>query len=320
MRRREFIAGLGAVAWPAVARAQQQAMPVIGWLASVPGTLERVLPAFSQGLAETGYVVGRNVTIESREGDGQPALVADLVRKHVTAIAVVGLQGVQAAKAATQTIPVVFLMAGDPVETGIVASLNRPSGNLTGVAVVGEELAAKRFELLHKLVPAADPIAMLARQAGSELIQAETRAMQSAARVLGVHLLILYASTESEVAAAFANLVEQHAGALLASSNLFSLNVFNQIISLADRYAVPTLFFNRSQVANGALASYGTRTEDNFRQMGVYTGRILKGEQPSNLPVMLPTKFEFVINLKTAKALGLTIPETLLATADEVIQ
>jgi putative ABC transport system substrate-binding protein len=321
MRRREFIAGLGGAAvWPAAAQAQQQPVPVIGWLAPVPGMLERSLPAFKQGLAETGYVVGRNVIIESREGDGRPALVADLVRQNVTVIAAVGVTGALAAKAATQTIPVIFLMAGDPVETGVVTSLNRPSGNLTGVAAVGDKLAAKRFELLHKLVPAADPIAMLARQAGSELNQAETRAMQSAASILGVHLLVRYASTESEVAAAFENLVEQHAGALVTSSNVFSVAEFNQIISLASRYGIPTLFFNRAQVASGGLASYGTTLDENYRQMGIYTGRILKGEKPSNLPVMMPTKFEFVINLKTAKALGLTIPETLLATADEVIQ
>jgi putative tryptophan/tyrosine transport system substrate-binding protein len=320
MRRREFMAGLSAAAWPVVARAQQQPIPVIGWLALVPGTLERNLPAFNQGLAETGYLVGRNVTIKPREGDGLPALVGELVRQHVTVVATVGITGAQAAKAATQTIPVVFLMAGDPVETGVVVSINRPSGNVTGVTTVGDELAAKRLELLHKLVPSADLIAMLARQAGSELNQAEATAMQSAARILGVRLLVFYASTESEVAAAFAKLVEQHVGALVTSSNLFSVAATNQIISLASRYAVPTLFSSRTPVASGALASYGTKPNEAFRQMGIYTGRILKGEKPSNLPVMLPTKFEFVINLKTAKALGLTIPETLLATADEVIQ
>jgi putative ABC transport system substrate-binding protein len=320
MRRREFIVGLGAAALPMAARAQQQAMPVIGWHATVPGTLERFLPAFKLGLAETGYVVGRNVTIESREGDGRPALLADLVRQHVAVIAVVGVSGAQAAKAATQTIPVVFVMGGDPVETRVVASLNRPSGNLTGVTSVGDELAAKRLEMLHKLVPSADPIAMLARQGDTELNRAEMRAMQSAARVLGVRLLALHASTENEVAVAFANLVEQHVGALVTSTNVFSFAAINQIISLASRYAVPTLFSNRPPVEGGALASYGAKPDELARQMGVYTGRILKGEKPSNLPVILPTKFEFVINLKTAKALGLTIPETLLATADEVIQ
>jgi putative tryptophan/tyrosine transport system substrate-binding protein len=323
MRRREFVAGLGSTAaWPLAARAQQPAMPVIGWLDNVPGAMERMLPAFKRGLAETGYVVGGNVTIEPREGDRErlPALAADLVRQHVTVIIVVGVTSAQVAKAATQTIPVVFLMAGDPVEVDVVASLNRPSGNLTGATSIGGEVAAKRLELLHQLLPTADPIAMLTRQAGGELNRAEMRAMQSAARVLGVRLLVLYAATEIEVTAAFATLVEQHAGALVLSSNLFSAAAIDQIISLADRYAVPTLFSNRAPVAVGALASYGTNLDEIERLMGVYTGRILKGEKPGNLPVMLPAKFEFVINLKTAKALGLTIPETLLATADEVIQ
>jgi putative ABC transport system substrate-binding protein len=323
IRRREFIAGLGgaAAAWPLAARAQQPAMPVVGWLDNVPGTMKALLPLFSQGLAETGYVVGRNVTIESREGDRDrlPALAADLVRRHVTVIAVIGVTSAQVAKAATQTIPVVFLMAGDPVEVGVVASFNRPSGNLTGVTTVSAELAGKRLELLHKLVPPADTIAMLAREPGGDFGLAERRAMQSAADVLGVRLLVLYAATEGEVAAAFATLIEQHAGALVTSSNVFSLAAFDQIISLAGRYAVPTLVFSRAQVA-GALASYGATRDETIRLMGVYTGRILKGEKPADLPVMLPTKFEFVVNLKTAKALGLMIPETLLATADEVIQ
>jgi putative tryptophan/tyrosine transport system substrate-binding protein len=223
------------------------------------------------------------------------------------------------AKAVTQTIPIVFSMVGDPVEAGVVASLNHPSGNLTGVTLFGGEMAAKRVELLHKLVPAADPIAMLARVPGP-FIQAETRAMQSAARVLGVRLLVLFAATESEADTAFAALVEQHAGALVTSSNAFPSAVGDQVISLAGRYAVPTLFFTRTSVASGGLASYGTQTSELVRQIGVYTGRILKGEKPADPPVIQPTKFEFAINLKTAKALGLTIPETLLATADEVIQ
>jgi putative tryptophan/tyrosine transport system substrate-binding protein len=318
VKRRTFVAGLGsAAAWPLVAGAQQPAMPVVGWLNPLPGTLGNWLPAFTQGLAETGYVVGRNVTIELREGgpERQPALAADLVRRHVTVIVAAGVTPAQAAKAATQTIPVVFGMVADPVEVGVVASLNRPSGNLTGVAFVGNEIAGKRFELMHRLVPAADPIAMLSKGAADQLA-----AMQPAARVLGVRLLALSAVTESEVAAAFATLVEQHAGALVTGSGGFSPAAFDQIISLAGRYAVPTLFFTCRAVASGGLASYGPKGDESVRQMGVYTGRILKGEKPANLPVMQPTKFEFVINLKTAKALGLTIPETLLATADEVIQ
>jgi putative ABC transport system substrate-binding protein len=270
MRRREFIAGLGgAAAWPLAARAQQPAMPVIGWLDPVPGTMELFLPRFNQGMAESGYVVGRNVTIESREGDGDrlPAHAADLVRRHVTVIVAVGRSSAVAAKAATKTIPVVFSMAADPVDTGVVASLNRPSGNLTGLVAIGSEIAGKRFELLHNLVPAADSIAMLGRSAG-DLEQAEARAMQFAARVLGVRLLVLLAATESEVAAAFSTLVEQHAGALVISSSLFSPAVFDQIISLAGRYAVPTLFVTRDKVAGGGLASYGYQQNELARQMG----------------------------------------------------
>jgi putative ABC transport system substrate-binding protein len=317
IKRREFIAGLGsAAAWPVVARAQQLPLPVIGWLSPIPGTMQLWLPAFTQGLAETGYIVGRNVTIEPREGgpDQQPALAADLVRRHVTVIVAAGVTPALAAKAATQTIPVVFGMVADPVEVGVVASLNRPSGNLTGVAFVGNEIAGKRFELMHRLVPAADPIAMLSKGG------ADQAAMQPAARVLGVRLLALSAVTVSEVAAAFATLGEQHAGALVTGSGGFSPAAFDQIISLAGRYAVPTLFFTRRAVASGGLASYGPELSGSLHQMGVYTGRILKGEKPADLPVVQPIKFELVINLKTANALGLTIPETLLATADEVIQ
>jgi putative tryptophan/tyrosine transport system substrate-binding protein len=310
----------GAAAWPVVARAQRPAMPVIGWLNNPAlGTMELYLPAFKQGLADTGYVVGRNVTIESREGgiDRLPALASDLVRQQVTVIAAVGVRPAQAAKAATHTIPVVFVMVGDPVEVGVVASLSRPSGNLTGVTNVGNELAGKRLELLHKLVPAADPIAYLSRTVPVGGGQAN---LQNAARVLGIRLLALVAATESEIAAAFATIVEQRAGALLMSAGAFSPAAFDQIISLAGRYAVPTLFFTRDRVVSGGLASYGVPPSDLLRPMGVYVGRILKGEKPADLPVMQPTKFELVINLKTAKALGLTIPETMLATADEVIQ
>jgi putative ABC transport system substrate-binding protein len=326
MRRRQFIAGLGsAAAWPVVARAQQ-AVPVVGLLTSVSRTSGLpTFEGFTQGLAETGYVVGRNVTIEPRAAEGDrgrlPALAADLVRRHVTVIVAIGASSARVAKAATQTIPVVFIMANDPVEVGVVPSLNRPSGNLTGVTIVGTELTGKRLELLHQLVPAADPIAMLGGVADTELIQAKTKAMQSAASVLGVRLLVLSAVTESEVAAAFATIVEHHAGALVTSSGAFrSPAIRDQILSLAGRYAVPTMFARRNPVQMGGLASYGDKTIELFRQAGVYAGRILNGAKPAELPVVQPTKFEFVINLKTAKALGLTIPETLLATADEVIQ
>jgi putative ABC transport system substrate-binding protein len=322
-KRRTFIAGVGsAAAWPVLARAQQQAVPVIGLLnvPAAPGTVERYLPAFKEGLADTGYVVGRNVAIEYREGgvDQLPALAADLVRRQVTVIVATGIRPTRAAKAATQTIPLVFAIVGDPVELGFVASFNRPSGNLTGVTTVGSELAGKRLELLHKLVPVADPIAYLARLAGGA--GPELANLQAAARVLGVHLLPLVAATETEMAAAFATIGERHAGALLISAGAISPAAVDQIISLARRYVVPTLFFTREGVVSGGFASYGTSIFELLRQAGGYAGRILKGEKPADLPIMQPTKFEFVINLKTAKALGLTIPETLLATADEVIQ
>jgi putative tryptophan/tyrosine transport system substrate-binding protein len=323
MRRREFIAGIGgAVAWPVVARAQQSGMPVIGWLnvPAAPGTIERYLPAFKEGLADSGYVVGRNVTIDSREGSVQqlPALAADLVRRQVKVIVAAGVITAQTVKAATQTIPVVFGILGDPVELGLVASLARPSANLTGVTSVGSELAGKRLELLHKLVPSADPIAYLSRIGGGGSL--ELANVQIAARVLGVRLLALAGATESEIAAAFATIVEQRAGALLISAGVFSPSVFDQIISLAGHYAVPTLFGSRERVVSGGFASYGIPPNSLLRQVGVYTGRILKSEKPADLPIVQPDKFELVINLKTAKALGLTIPETLLATADEVIQ
>jgi putative ABC transport system substrate-binding protein len=293
-------------------------MPVIGWLGSAE-TMERSLHSFAQGLAETGYVVGRNVSIEHREGD-RGAFAADLVRRRVTVIVAIGANSALVAKAATQTIPVVFMMGNDPVEVGVVASLNRPSGNLTGVTAVGTELTGKRLELLHQLVPAADPIAMLGPAADTELMKAETKAMQSAASVLGLRLLVLSAVSESEVAAAFATIVEQHAGALVTSSAALTFAKIDQTLSFASRYAVPTMFLGRAPVERGGLASYGPTLIELVRQAGSYTGRILKGEKPADLPIMQPTKFEFVINLKTAKALGLTIPETLLATADEVIQ
>jgi putative ABC transport system substrate-binding protein len=321
MWRREFIAGLGsAAAWPVVAQAQQSPMPVIGWLGS-PRQTELFFPSFAQGLTETGYVVGRNVTIERREvGIDRLPAAADLVRRHVTVIVAMGAQSALAAKAATQTIPVVFFMGNDPVEVGVVASLNRPSGNLTGGTSVSAELTGKRLELLHQLVPAADPIAMLGGAAVSELMKAETKAMQSAASVLGLRLLVLPAVSESDVAAAFATIVEQHAGALMASSGVLPLAKRDQILSFAARYAIPTMFIDREAVERGALASYGPSVVEVLRQAGGYTGRILKGAKPADLPIVQPDKFEFVINLKTAKALGLTIPETLLATADEVIQ
>jgi putative ABC transport system substrate-binding protein len=289
IRRREFIAGLGsAAAWPVVARAQR-AVPVIGWL-NVPalGTMERYLEPFKQGLADTGYVAGRNVTIESREAgfDQLPALAADLVRRKVTVIGAVGIRAAQAAKAATRTIPVVFALVGDPVELGFVASLNHPSGNLTGVTSLGSDVVAKRLELPHNMVPMADPIAYLSRAAPVNRLAQDN--LETAARVLGVRLLRLVGATENEIDAAFATIVEQRAGALLIAAGAFSPAAYGQIISLAGRYAVPTLFFTRDRVVSGGLASYGVTNSELLRPMGVYAGRILEGEKPADLPVQQP--------------------------------
>jgi putative tryptophan/tyrosine transport system substrate-binding protein len=328
MRRRDFIAGLGLVgAWPLVARAQQPstAVPVVGWLdGQSPETSRELLPAFRKGLAETGYVEGRNVIIEYRwaenDNDRLSALAADLVRRDVAVIVANQTSSALTAKAATQTIPIVFRIGSDPVALGLVASLNRPTGNLTGVALFGAEIAPKRLALLHELVPAIASIAMLVNPANPNYAQAETKDLQSAAHVLGVRVLVLNGGTESDIAAAFATLVEQKVSALLMSGDSFFATARQQILSLAARYAIPTMFENRAYVAAGGLLSYGTDRRDVDRQVGLYAGRILKGEKPADLPVVQPTKFDLVINLKTAKALGLTIPETLLATADEVIQ
>jgi putative ABC transport system substrate-binding protein len=225
-----------------------------------------------------------------------------------------------AAKAATQTIPIVFTLGSDPVALGLVASLNRPGRNLTGVAVLAAEIATKRLALLHELVSAIASIALLVNPANPNYVQAETKDLQSAARVLGVRVLVLNGGTESDVAAAFATLVEQQVSALLISADTFFYTARQQILSLAARYAIPTMFYDRESVVAGGLLSYGAEQPDILRQVGLYAGRILKGEKPADLPVIQPTKFELTINMKTAKALGLTIPETLLATADEVIQ
>jgi putative ABC transport system substrate-binding protein len=326
IRRREFIAGIaGAAAWTLAARAQQPAVPVVGWLdGQSPESEREFLPAFRRGLAETGYVEGQNVAVEYRWAENQPdrlpTLAADLVRRHVAIIVATTTSSVLAAKAATQTIPIVFRIGNDPVALGLVASLNRPIGNLTGVVTVSDDIAPKRLALLHELVPAVASIAMLVNPANPIFGLAETKDLQSAAHVLGVRVLVLNGGTESDIAAAFATLVEQQVSALLISADLFFFAAGHQIVSLAARYAIPTMFYNRASVAAGGLLSYGPAVRDLQRQVGLYAGRILKGEKPADLPVVQPTKFELVINLKTAKALGLAIPETLLATADEVIQ
>jgi putative ABC transport system substrate-binding protein len=325
MRRREFITLLGgaAVAWPLAARAQQPAMPVVGFLdngspgsgASVGGLL--------RGLNEAGYVDGRNVAVEYRWAENQsdrlPALAADLVRRKVAVIVTPGSTlAAFAAKGATTTIPIVFGVGFDPVELGLVGSLNRPAGNLTGVSRLTHEAVTKRLALLHEMVSAATSIAVLSNPA-NRANEAETRELQVAARVLGLRLLVLNASSLDEIETAFATLVQQRVGGLLVNSDVLFTNRPEQLATLAARHVVPAIYAYREYVAVGGLMSYGASFADSFRQVGVYAGRILKGEKPGDLPVQQPTKFELTINLKTAKALGLEIPPMLLARADQVI-
>ena len=277
-------------------------------------------------MAEVGYSVGRNVNLEyrnaERDDDRLRELAADFVRRKVAVIVTTSGGATLAAKAATPTIPIVFIMGGDPVEQGVVASLNRPGGNLTGISVLGAEVAAKRLELLHELVPKAESVAALlsASPTDSDYARAETRGFQSAALALGLRLQLITAVTESDIAGAFANAVRQHVGALIVGADRPFNSVQAQIISLSNRYSLPTLFFRRGAVADGALASYGTDGSEALRRAGVYTGRILKGDRPTDLPVQRTTKFELVINLKTAKALGVNVSQDMLSIADEVIE
>ena len=324
-RRREFITLLGgtAASWPLAARAQQPAMPVIGFLnsSSADDLTARLLRAFHQGLSETGFVEGKNVAIEYRWADGQndrlPALAADLVRRQVTVIAATG-PAVLPAKAATTIIPIVFSGGFDPVGMGLVASLNRPGGNLTGVTTLGGELGPKRLELLHELVPAASNIALLVNPIGPNA-ESDSKTMPAAARTLGLQLQVLNASTERELDIVFATLVERRAGALVIGPDAFFSNHAEQLAALALRHAVPTIY-QFEFAAAGGLMSYGSSPADSLRLLGVYAGRILKGEKPADLPVQQATKVELIINLKTAKALGITVPQLLLGRADEVIE
>jgi ABC-type uncharacterized transport system substrate-binding protein len=326
VRRRDFITLLGSVAvtWPLAARAQQPAMPVIGFLNSAsPGGYADRVGAFQQGLGETGYVEGRNVAIEYRWADGQndrlPAMAADLVRRNVTVIAANGAAAV-AAKAATATIPIIFTSGDDPVRIGLVANLNRPGANLTGVVSLDTELLPKRLELLHELIPAAPVIAVLLNPANAARYENATRDLEAAARTIGLQIKVLHASTERDFDAAFATLPQLRAVGLVIGTDAFFNSRTAQLAALALRHAVPTIYQYREFAAAGGLMSYGGSGTDTYRQAGVYTGRILKGEKAADLPVQQSTKAELFINLNTAKALGLSIPLTLLGRADEVIE
>jgi putative ABC transport system substrate-binding protein len=323
--RRTFIAGLGsAAAWPVVGRAQQPAVPVIGFLSSQRADASKFLIVrFVQGLKETGFVEGQNVAIEYRWAENQndrlPALAADLVRRRVAVIATSSTPAALAAKAATMNIPVVINTGSDPVALGLVASLNRPGANVTGSANLAAELAPKQLQLLRELIPNAALFSVLADPAfpSTPSIIAD---LQAAARTLGLKLVVVAARTDSDLETAFASFSQQHVGAVLVGLSSFDLQRIEQFPALAARHALPAIFPYREFVLAGGLMSYGSSLGYLYHQVGIYTGRILKGEKPADLPVEQATKLELVINLKTAKALGLTIPETLLATADEVIQ
>ena len=326
MRRREIIGLLGAAAaWPLAARAQQPAMPVVGFLSTVDPR-RAAFRAFHEGLAERGYVEGRNLTIDYRwaaEGNNErlPALAADLVRLQVAVIVSSGgIATALAAKAATQTIPVVFTIGVDPIAAGLVANLGRPGGNLTGATLLASDLVAKRFEMLRELLPGSDTFALLSNPASPFIAETERREAQVAAGILGVKLLPLNANSEREIEAAFATIIEQRVGGLVVSSDPALTNRATQIVTLAARYAVPAIYFWRDYTAVGGLISYGPDRAEAYRIAGAYTGRILKGEKPAGLPVQQVTKVELSINLKTAKALGLTVPLSLRGRADEVIE
>jgi putative ABC transport system substrate-binding protein len=324
MRRREFLGVLGgATAWPFAARAQQAALPVVGFIRSASlADATHLVTAFRQGLKEAGFVEGQNVAIEYRYADNQidrlPVLVAELIRRPV-AVIVGNNIAAPAAKAATSTIPIVFVSGGDPVIDGHVASLNRPDGNVTGVVFISGVLGPKRLELLRQLVPKATTIGLLVNPINPNT-EAERRDVQAAAQALGQQLIILHVSSESEIEPAFATFVQRGAGALLVGTGPFFFSNREQVVALAARHALPASYSQRESAVAGGLMSYGASMPGAYHQAGLYTGRILKGEKPADLPVMQSTKFELVINLKTAKALSLEVPMIMQMTTDEVIE
>jgi len=326
MKRREFIAGLAglAAAWPIVARAQPSATPVIGFLGSrASGEDPQLLTSFRLGLKEAGFVEGQNLAIEYRFAENQydrlPTLAADLVQRRVALIAANG-PAAQAAKSATSAIPIVFTVGFDPVEVGLVASLNRPGGNITGVSILDVQLGPKRLELLKELVPKATTIAVLVNPTDPVRAGNTSKAVLTAARTLGLQSNILQASSERNLDAVFASLLQMRADGLVIGGEPFFNSHGKQLGALSARHKVPTIFQFREFMAGGGLASYGASLTDSYRQVGIYAARILKGERPADLPIVQASKFELMINMRTAKALGLTVPAKLLFTADEVIE
>jgi putative tryptophan/tyrosine transport system substrate-binding protein len=326
MRRREFIAGLGgAASWPLAARAQQRALPVVGVIhGGADNLLARFLAAFRSGLRETGYVEGQNVAVEYHWLEGQldrlPALVADLVRRRVAVIvAFASVEATLAAKAATTTIPIVFVVGDSPVRLGLIASLARPGGNLTGISSLLAEAAPKRLGLLHELVPKANRVVVLVNPSSIQNTE-ELREIQDAARVIGLSIDVLKASTSREIEEAFATMMRERTEVLLVASGAYFHSRRAQLATLAARQGIATVSYDRDFLEAGGLMSYGTDFADIWHQVGAYTGQILKGAKPADLPVVQPTKFELVINLQTARALGIEVPTTLLVRADEVIE
>jgi len=326
MRRREFLGILGVAAgWPFAARAQQRGTPTVGFLASYSSNyLAQIMPAFRQGLSETGYIDGQNVVIESRAAEGQYdrliGLAAELLERKVAVIlATGGTEPAKVVKAATTAIPIVFVSAADPVRAGIVTSFNRPEGNVTGISLLGSVLDGKRLELLHEMVPGASPIGVLLNPKYPDF-DLELHELQEAAKVIKRQIIVTRASTDTEIDAAFATITQQAAGSLLVAQDPFFGSRREGLVALAERFKLPAIYYQREYAEIGGLFSYGTNFSEEYRQAGVYVGKLLRGAKPGDLPILQPTKYEFVINLRTAKTLGLTVPSSILALADEVIE